>query len=108
MQSAWCWRRWMMKINWGATEKIDPALMKLLGRLKTLAKPTGIHIDLVKMTDGSDYAAITLKELSLADEPELVLIVIKLMNLMGLIEAPVDMAKVEEKQGGDRYVGSLR
>lgn len=87
---------------------LDPETMVLLGKLKILARKTGANIDLVKMSGDRSYAELTLKDLSNTDDPELVLIVIKLMNIYGLFEAPVDMAKAEEKPAAARYVGALR
>lgn len=83
---------------------LDPATMKLLGKLKILAKHTGTHIDLVKMEEDSGYAELTLKQLSNSEDPELILIVIKLMNHYGLIEAPLDLERSVEASDKDPYV----
>ncbi|ADE11126.1 hypothetical protein [Sideroxydans lithotrophicus] len=87
---------------------LDAATMALLAKLKVLGKQSGTNIDLVKMSDDKKYAEHTLNELSNADDPELVLIVIQLMNLFGMIKAPSLQAKAEEKDDKNRYVGSLR
>jgi hypothetical protein len=87
---------------------LDPATMALLAKLKVLGKQSGTNIDLVKMSDDKKYAEHTLKELSNSDDPELVLVVIQLMNQFGLIKAPTLQAKAEEKDDKSRYVGSLR
>lgn len=87
---------------------LDSATMMLLSKLKILAKQTGTNIDLIKMSDDKDYAVLTLKELSNSDDPELVMIVVNLMNQFGMIKAPVSGAKPEEKDDKERYVGKLR
>lgn len=89
---------------------LDNATLALLTKIKILAKKAGVNIDLIKMSEDMGYAAHTLKELSNADDPELVQIVITLMNQFGLIKAPVAEAKVETSNGSapDRYTGRLR
>ena len=87
---------------------LDPATLALLAKLKVLAKKIGSNIDLVKMSADKGYAELTLNELSNADDPELVLIVIQLMNQFGMIDAPSETAKTDDKNGNDRYVGALR
>jgi hypothetical protein len=89
---------------------LDSATMMLLSKVKILAKQSGINIDLIKMSEDKDYAVLTLKELSNSDDPELVMIVINLMNQFGMIKAPVAAATVEseEKNYKERYVGKLR
>ncbi len=87
---------------------LDAATMALLAKVKMLAKKIGVNVDLVKMSNDRAYAETTLGELSNADDPELVLIVIQLMNQLGLIGAPVAEAKPETKKDEGRYVGSLR
>ena len=87
---------------------LDPETMVLLGKLKILAKKTGANIDLVRMSGDKSYAELMLQDLSNTDDPELVPIVIKLMNHYGMFEAPVDMSKAEEKPDNGRYVGTLR
>ncbi|MBI4809190.1 MAG: hypothetical protein HY799_09630 [Nitrosomonadales bacterium] len=87
---------------------LDPATLALLAKLKVLAKKTGINLDLVKMGGDKGYAELTLKELSNADDPELVLIVIQLMNQFGMIGAPAGTANTEEKIEVGRYIGALR
>jgi hypothetical protein len=86
----------------------DPTTLAMLAKLKVLAKKSGTNIDLVKMSDDRNYAELTLKDLSNSDDPELVLIVIQLMNQFGLIKAPPRQAKTEDKNDKERYVGSLR
>ena len=86
---------------------LDPTTLALLAKIKVLAKKSGTNIDLIKMSEDKDYAALTLKDLSNSDEPELVLIVIQLMNQFGMIDAPRVGTK-EDKKDGDRYVGALR
>ena len=86
---------------------LDPVTMKLLGKLKVLAKHYGTHIDLVKMAEGSDYAELTLKQLSNSEDPELILIVIKLMKYFGLIEAPLDLERTVEVSDKDPYLKDL-
>ena len=88
---------------------LDPATMVLLGKLKNLAKQAGTNIDLVRMNADKRYAERVLEELGhSSDDPELVLIVIQLMNLFGMIKVPALQAKDEEANGKSRYVGSLR
>ncbi|MBA3022425.1 MAG: hypothetical protein FP821_00830 [Sideroxydans sp.] len=87
---------------------LDAATMALLAKVKMLAKKIGINVDLVRMSNEKSYAEITLNELSNADDPELVLIVIQLMNQLGLIGVPSAEAKPEPKNEKVRYVGSLR
>jgi len=82
--------------------------MALLAKVKMLAKKIGINIDLVRMSNEKAYAETTLNELSNADDPELVLIVIQLMNQLGLIGVPAQETKPEPQQEAGRYVGSLR
>ncbi|MHB1116863.1 hypothetical protein [Sideroxydans sp.] len=87
---------------------LDAATMALLAKVKMLAKKIGINVDLVRMSNEKSYAETTLNELSNADDPELVLIVIQLMNQLGLIGVPTQEAKLEPKKEEGRYVGSLR
>jgi hypothetical protein len=87
---------------------LDAATLVLLTKLKMLAKKAGTNVDLVKMGGDQQYAELTLSELSNSEDAELVMIVIQLMNQFGMIKAPTDQAKEEEKEEGDRYVGSLR
>lgn len=87
---------------------LDAATMTLLAKVKMLAKKTGLNVDLVKMGNDKAYAETTLNELSNADDPELVLIVVQLMNQLGLIGVPVTEAQPEKKKEETRYVGSLR
>ncbi|OHC81856.1 MAG: hypothetical protein A2100_00085 [Sideroxydans sp. GWF2_59_14] len=82
--------------------------MALLAKLKVLAKKTGTNLDLVKMSGDLGYAELTLKELSNADDPELVLVVIQLMNQFGLLDTPAATAKIEENKDSGRYIGALR
>lgn len=87
---------------------LDPATLALLAKLKVLGKQSGINIDLIKMSHDKPYAEQTLKELSNADDPELVLIVVQLMNLFGMIKAPAAGKNGGTDEGNDRYVGALR
>lgn len=87
---------------------LDSATMMLLSKVKILAKKSGINIDLIKMSEDKDYAILTLKELSNSDDPELVMIVVNLMNQFGMIKAPVAAVAAEEKDEKERYVGKLR
>lgn len=87
---------------------LDNATLALLTRIKIMAKKVGVNIDLIKMSEDMTYAAHTLKELSNADDPELVQTVITLMNQFGLIKAPLAEAKVEVAGDADRYTGRLR
>ncbi|MFH2133965.1 MAG: hypothetical protein ABII81_02135 [Pseudomonadota bacterium] len=87
---------------------LDAATMALLAKVKMLAKKSGVNADLVKMGNDRAYAETTLNELSNADDPELVLIVIQLMNQLGLIGVPALEVKPEPQQEAGRYVGSLR
>jgi hypothetical protein len=82
---------------------LDAATLALLAKLKVLAKQAGTMVDLVRMSSDRGYAEITLKELSNADDPELVLIVVQLMNLFGMIDMPSGEGAV-----AGRYVGKLR
>jgi hypothetical protein len=86
---------------------LDAATMALLAKVKMLAKKIGINVDLVRMSEKS-YAETTLNELSNADDPELVLIVIQLMNQLGLIGKPSLETGAEPEKAAGRYVGSLR
>jgi hypothetical protein len=82
---------------------LDPATMVLLGRLKILAKQAGMNIDLVRMNADKRYAERVLEELGHAsDDPELVLVVIKLMNRYGMFGAPIDTSKAEKGAAGHR------
>ena len=87
---------------------LDSATMTLLARLKILAKQAGTNIDLVKMSQNMEYATLLLKEMSNSDNPELVLIVINLMNQFGIINAPPAEFRDKDKKKTDRYVGALR
>jgi hypothetical protein len=87
---------------------LDAATMALLAKVKMLAKKIGVNVDLVKMGNDKAYAETTLGELSNADDPELVLIAVQLMNQLGLIGMPAADAKPAKKQEEARYVGSLR
>lgn len=87
---------------------LDAATLALLAKLKVLAKKTGSNIDLVRMSADRAYAELTLKELSDSEDPELVLIVLQLMNQFGMIDAPAAIAKPEEKKEAGRYIGALR
>lgn len=87
---------------------LDAATMALLAKLKILAKKSGTNVDLVLMSSDRAYAESVLKELSNADDAELVLIVIQLMSLFGMISAPAAHSKPEDKPEMDRYVGRLR
>lgn len=80
----------------------DPATMVLLGKLKTLAKQAGTNIDLVKMSGDKGYAELMLEELGNSDDPELVLIVIKLMNRYGMFGTPINMTKTEKNSDNGR------
>jgi hypothetical protein len=84
---------------------LDAATMALLAKLKVSAKRIGMNIDLVRMSCERVYAEQILKSMSDSDDPELVLIVIQLMNQFGMIDAPT---KDEEKTESGRYVGALR
>jgi len=86
----------------------DAATLALLAKVKVLAKKSGVNVDLVRMSNESSYAATILNELSNADDPELVLIVVQLMNLLGLIGKPVATEKPVNTKEETRYVGSLR
>lgn len=87
---------------------LDAETLVLLTKLKVLTKKAGINVDLVRMGADRGYAELTLSELSNSEDPEFVVIVIQLMNRFGMIKAPTDQPKDEEKADGDRYVGSLR
>ncbi|MBU1447857.1 MAG: hypothetical protein KKF58_06060 [Gammaproteobacteria bacterium] len=87
---------------------LDAATMALLAKVKMLAKKIGVNVDLVRMSNELSYAETTLKELSNADDSELVLIVIQLMNQLGLIGMPAAEAKPEPVREEGRYIGSLR
>lgn len=87
---------------------LDAATMALLAKVKMLAKKIGVNVDLVRMGNEISYAETTLQELSNADDHELVLIVIQLMNQLGLIGMPEAEAQPEAAKAEGRYVGSLR
>jgi hypothetical protein len=88
---------------------LDSATLALLAKLKVLGKQSGTNIDLIKMSSDKGYAELMLKEMSNADDPELVLIVVQLMNQFGMIQAPpAKKNNEEEKTGNGRYVGALR
>jgi hypothetical protein len=87
---------------------LDAETLVLLTKLKIFAKKAGVNIDLVKMGSDNNYAELTLGELSNAEDADLVAIVIQLMNQFGMIKAPTEPKKEEEKKDGDRYIGSLR
>lgn len=81
----------------------DPAIMVLLSKLKILAKQAGTNIDLVKMNADIRYAERVLEELGhSSDEPELLLLVMKLMNRYGMFGTPIDMATAEKSVGNSR------
>lgn len=80
----------------------DPATMVLLGKLKTLAKQAGTHIDLVKMSRNKGYAELMLEELGNSDDPELMLIVIKLMIRYGMFGVPNVMTGAEKNRDDAR------
>ena len=71
----------------------DSVTMKLLGKLKILAKKSGVNIDLTKMGDDSNYAELILKEFSDSDDHELVSIAIKLMHQLGLLDFTMDISE---------------
>ncbi len=87
---------------------LDPATLALLAKLKVLAKKSGTAVDLIQMSENKTYAEITLNELSNSDDPELVMIVINLMNQFGMIKAPSAQAKHDGNGDADRYIGALR
>ncbi len=87
---------------------LDPATLALLAKLKILAKRTGTNLDLVKMSGDRSYAELALQELSNTDDPELVHIVIQLMNQFGMIGAPAGTGRSDDDKDGSRYVGALR
>ncbi len=71
----------------------DTATMKLLGKLKILAKKSGVNIDLTKMGEDSNYAELILKEFSNSEDHELVSIAIKLLHELGLLEMTMDFTE---------------
>lgn len=82
---------------------LDPATMVLLGKLKILAKQAGTNIDLVRMNADKCYAERVLEDLGhSSDDPELMLVVIKLMNRYGMFGVPIDMSKAETSAGSRR------
>lgn len=82
---------------------LDPATMVLLGKLKILAKQAGTNIDLVRMNADKRYAERMLEELGhSSDDPELVLVVIKLMNRYGMFGAPIEMSKADKSAASHR------
>lgn len=89
---------------------LDNETMLLLAKLKVAAKKSGVNIDLIKMSGDQRYAATMLNELSNADDPETVLMVVTLMNKFGMIFTPGtnDSAKPREASDEVRYVGKLR
>ena len=81
----------------------DSVTTVLLGKLKNLAKQAGINVDLVKMNADKSYAERVLEELGhSSDDPELVLVVIKLMNRYGMFGAPIDMSKADKSAASHR------
>lgn len=81
----------------------DPVTTVLLGKLKNLAKLAGTNVDLVKMTADKSYAERVLEDIGhSSDDPELVLIVIKLMNRYGMFGVPNDMNKTDKNAGNLR------
>ena len=81
----------------------DPATMVLLGKLKILAKQAGTNIDLVKMNANIRYAERVLEELGhSSDDPELLLLVIKLMNRYGMFGVPNVMTGAESNRDDAR------
>lgn len=87
---------------------LDAATMALLAKVKILAKKVGVNVDVVRMTNEPSYAESTLQVLSNADDAELVLMVVQLMNQLGLIGKPVAELKPNPVNDSGRYVGSLR
>ena len=87
---------------------LDAAVLALLAKVKMLAKKVGMNVDLVRMGAERAYAEQVLKELSNADDPELVLIAVQLMNQFGMIGVPTGNDGAEAKPNAARYVGSLR
>lgn len=87
---------------------LDAATMALLAKVKMLAKKVGVNIDLVRIGNDRSYAEAILQELGDADDPELVLIVIELMNQLGLIGNQNVEVKQESGKEAGRYIGSLR
>jgi hypothetical protein len=87
---------------------LDAATMALLAKVKMLAKKVGVNVDLVRIGNERAYAETTLQELSNADDPELVLIAVQLVNQLGLIGVPTLQAKPGPKQEAGPYDGSLR
>lgn len=87
---------------------LDAATMALLAKVKMLARKGGVNVDLVRIGNERAYAETTLQELSNADDHEMVLIAVQLMNQLGLIGMPSVETKPEKKKEETRYVGSLR
>lgn len=87
---------------------LDNETIALLAKLKVAAKKYETNVDLIKMSSDNTYAATVLNELSNADDAEVVLIVITLMNKFGIISTPRNEPTREEESDAERYVGRLR
>ncbi|MDD4912829.1 MAG: hypothetical protein PHP57_11090 [Sideroxydans sp.] len=87
---------------------LDNATLALLAKLKILTRKMEGNIDIMKLSEDKQYATHTLKELSNADDPDLVMVVLQLMNLYGMLDIVSSTAKPAEKKNVERYVGALR
>lgn len=87
---------------------LDNETVALLGKLKLLAKKSGVNIDVIRMSSDAAYVESSLRELSNSDDPELVMSAIGLMNRFKLIKAPAIEGATSEGGDGGRYVGRLR
>jgi len=76
--------------------------------VKILAKKVGVNVDVVRIPNESSYAEAILQDLTNADDAELVLIVVQLMNQLGLIGSPAVAVTPEPVRDTGRYIGSLR
>ena len=65
---------------------LDPVTVKLLGKLKIMAKKSGMDIDLMRMAEDMGYANQMLTELGDTHDPEQGLVVLKLMKQLCLID----------------------
>lgn len=86
---------------------IDDESVVLLGKLKMLAKKVGSNVDIIQMSSDKSYAENMLRELSNADEPELVMVSINLMNRMGMMGTAAVTSSKDEKST-QQYIGRLR
>ena len=86
---------------------VDQELLKLFTKLKVLGKKQGLDLDILSLSSDRQYAAVSLRKLSNADDPDLVAAAIEAMDRLGLLNQPADKSR-EEEPPKDKYIHTLR